>query len=206
MILFSSAGVGKSCLLLRFCDDAWTPSFITTIGIDFKIRTIELDGKRIKLQIVRGRPVVRGKDHSNIQGCIVGYCRTGTLQNHHNGLLQRRHGYSADLRRNGRKVFQQCVACGASFGRPSNVGLLDIRTWHSNIEQHASEGVNKILIGNKSDWLDKRQISQEQGQALADEFGIRFMETSAKVNEGVEDAFFTLARQIVLTPNLPGQN
>ena len=47
------AGVGKSCLLLRFCDDAWTPSFITTIGIDFKIRTIELDGKRIKLQIVR---------------------------------------------------------------------------------------------------------------------------------------------------------
>jgi len=47
------SGVGKSCLLLRFCDDAWTPSFITTIGIDFKIRTIELDGNRIKLQIVR---------------------------------------------------------------------------------------------------------------------------------------------------------
>lgn len=48
----NSPGVGKSCLLLRFCDDAWTPSFITTIGIDFKIRTIELEGKRIKLQIV----------------------------------------------------------------------------------------------------------------------------------------------------------
>lgn len=44
-------GVGKSCLLLRFSDDSFTPSFITTIGIDFKIRTIELDGKRIKLQI-----------------------------------------------------------------------------------------------------------------------------------------------------------
>jgi hypothetical protein len=28
----SLTGVGKSCLLLRFCDDAWTPSFITTIG------------------------------------------------------------------------------------------------------------------------------------------------------------------------------
>jgi Ras-related protein Rab-8A len=46
-----SLGVGKSCLLLRFSDDSFTPSFITTIGIDFKIRTIELDGKRIKLQI-----------------------------------------------------------------------------------------------------------------------------------------------------------
>ncbi len=51
-IKYVCKGVGKSCLLLRFCDDAWTPSFITTIGIDFKIRTIEIDGKRIKLQIV----------------------------------------------------------------------------------------------------------------------------------------------------------
>lgn len=72
----------------------------------------------------------------------------------------------------------------------------DIRTWHANIEQHASEGVNKILIGNKCDWIDKRQVSPEQGQSLAQEFGIRFMETSAKVNEGVEEAFFTLARLV----------
>ena len=54
--------------------------------------------------------------------------------------------------------------------------------------------MNKILLGNKSDWQDKRQITPEEGKALADEFGIRFMETSAKVNEGVEEAFFTLAR------------
>ena len=73
----------------------------------------------------------------------------------------------------------------------------DIRTWHSNIEQHASEGVNKILIGNKSDWMDKRAVTEEQGRELADELGIRFMETSAKVNEGVEEAFFTLARYVV---------
>lgn len=43
--------MGKSCCLLRFSEDSFTPSFITTIGIDFKIRTIELDGKRVKLQI-----------------------------------------------------------------------------------------------------------------------------------------------------------
>lgn len=36
---------------MRFSEDSFTPSFITTIGIDFKIRTIELDGKRVKLQI-----------------------------------------------------------------------------------------------------------------------------------------------------------
>lgn len=54
--------------------------------------------------------------------------------------------------------------------------------------------MNKILIGNKSDWNDKRAVTKEQGMELAEELGIRFMETSAKVNEGVEEAFFTLAR------------
>jgi small GTP-binding protein len=50
-LLIGDSGVGKSCCLLRFSEDSFTPSFITTIGIDFKIRTIELDGKRVKLQI-----------------------------------------------------------------------------------------------------------------------------------------------------------
>uniref|UniRef100_A0A453M9B3 Uncharacterized protein n=1 Tax=Aegilops tauschii subsp. strangulata TaxID=200361 RepID=A0A453M9B3_AEGTS len=51
LLLIGDSGVGKSCLLLRFSDGSFTTSFITTIGIDFKIRTVELDGKRIKLQI-----------------------------------------------------------------------------------------------------------------------------------------------------------
>ena len=72
----------------------------------------------------------------------------------------------------------------------------DIRTWHANIEQHASEGVNKILIGNKADWSDKRAVPEELGRDLARELGIKFMETSAKLNEGVEEAFFTLARLV----------
>lgn len=81
---------------------------------------------------------------------------------------------------------------------PHHIIVTDIRTWHVNIEQHASEGVNKILIGNKSDWTDKRAVTEEQGSALANELGIKFMETSAKVNEGVEEAFFTLARSAIM--------
>ena len=56
--------------------------------------------------------------------------------------------------------------------------------------------MNKILIGNKSDWNDKRVVTEQQGRELAQELGIQFMETSAKVNEGVEEAFFTLARYL----------
>lgn len=56
--------------------------------------------------------------------------------------------------------------------------------------------MNKILIGNKCDWEEKRAVSTEQGQALANELGIPFMEVSAKSNINVEKAFFSLAGDI----------
>lgn len=74
--------------------------------------------------------------------------------------------------------------------------LADIRTWFQNVEQHATEGVNKILIGNKCDWEEKRVVSQEQGQALADELGIPFLEVSAKSNINIDKAFYSLAADI----------
>jgi len=159
LLLIGDSGVGKSCLLLRFCDDAWTPSFITTIGIDFKIRTIELDGKRIKLQIwdTAGQERFRTITTAYYRGAM--------------GILL---------------VYD--VTDEKSFN--------NIRTWHANVEQHASDGVNKILIGNKADDEEKRNVSYDRGKALADELGIRFMETSAKQNINVEEAFFNLARDI----------
>src|SRR5271154_848314 len=88
------------------------------------------------------------------------------------------------------------------FGTDSVLFLIDIRTWFQNVEQHATEGVHKILIGNKCDWTEKRVVSEEQGKALAQELGIPFIETSAKSNINVEEAFFSLARYLFL----PRQN
>lgn len=51
LLLIGDSSVGKSCLLLRFADDAYVDTYISTIGVDFKIRTVELDGKSVKLQI-----------------------------------------------------------------------------------------------------------------------------------------------------------
>ncbi|XP_030928020.1 ras-related protein RABE1c-like isoform X2 [Quercus lobata] len=138
LLLIGDSGVGKSCLLLRFSDGSFTTSFITTIGIDFKIRTIELDGKRIKLQIWD----------------TAGQERFRTI-------------------------------------------TTDIRNWIRNIEQHASDNVNKILVGNKADMDEsKRAVPTSKGQALADEYGIKFFETSAKTNLNVEEVFFSIARDI----------
>jgi len=51
LLIIGDSGVGKSCLLLRFSDDIFTDSFISTIGVDFKIRTLEINGQKVKLQI-----------------------------------------------------------------------------------------------------------------------------------------------------------
>jgi Ras-related protein Rab-8A len=51
LLLIGDSGVGKSCLLLRYSDDSFTSSFITTIGIDFKIKSIMCGDAKVKLQI-----------------------------------------------------------------------------------------------------------------------------------------------------------
>lgn len=51
LLLIGDSGVGKTCILSRFSIGAFTTKFISTVGIDFKMRTMELHGKKIKLQM-----------------------------------------------------------------------------------------------------------------------------------------------------------
>merc|ERR1739841_129006 len=142
LLLIGDSGVGKSCCLLRFSEDSFTPSFITTIGIDFKIRTIELDGKRVKLQIwdTAGQERFRTITTAYYRGAM--------------GIL-------------------------LVFDLTDERSFNNVRTWHSNVEQHASDGVNKILIGNKCDWEnDKKVVTQQQARELAEELGVPYLETS----------------------------
>jgi GTPase SAR1 family protein len=52
IVLIGDSGVGKSSILLRFADDQFNENFYATIGVDFRFKQIEVDGKNVKLQIV----------------------------------------------------------------------------------------------------------------------------------------------------------
>ncbi|OWF56412.1 Ras-related protein Rab-1A [Mizuhopecten yessoensis] len=51
-LLIGDSGVGKSNLLLRFADDVFSDTYIYTIGVDFKIRTVSIDNSAVRLQVI----------------------------------------------------------------------------------------------------------------------------------------------------------
>lgn len=72
----------------------------------------------------------------------------------------------------------------------------NVKQWLHEIDRYASENVNKLLVGNKSDLTSKRAVSFDQAKEFADSLGIEFIETSAKNSTNVEKAFMMMASQI----------
>lgn len=60
----------------------------------------------------------------------------------------------------------------------------------------ATENVNKLLVGNKCDLEEKRQVTYEEGAELAKQFDVPFLEVSAKNTKNVEETFTTMASEI----------
>ncbi|OHS97727.1 Ras-related protein RABD1 [Tritrichomonas foetus] len=65
--------------------------------------------------------------------------------------------------------------------------------WIKEIDRLAAPDVCRLLVGNKTDLTEKRAVTTEEGKALANQFGIAFLETSAKDNSNVEDMFNQMA-------------
>jgi Ras-related protein Rab-1A len=124
-----------------------------------KIRTVEQDGKTIKLQIwdTAGQERFRTITSSYYRGA---------------------HGI----------IIVYDVTDQDSFN--------NVKQWLNEIDRYASDNVNKLLVGNKSDLTANKVVPTETAKAFADEMGIPFMETSAKNAINVEQAFMAMAASI----------
>ena len=75
----------------------------------------------------------------------------------------------------------------------------NIKIWMQEIEKFAQTGVVRLLVCNKCDLNEKRKVTTEEGQALADTYEINFIETSAKSATNIENAFHDIARTVIKT-------
>ncbi|CAL4066134.1 unnamed protein product, partial [Meganyctiphanes norvegica] len=161
ILLIGDCAVGKSSLLLRFADNTYLNSdtYICTVGVDFRIKTVELDGKIIKFQIwdtagqERFRTITSNYYHG-AHGIIILYDTTdhATFEN--------------------------------------------VKMWLQEIDRYASENLEKLLVGNKSDLINKRVVDFEYAKKYSDSLNIPIIETSAKNAVNVEQAFMTMASNI----------
>lgn len=160
LVLIGDSGVGKSCLLLRFADDAFTESYISTIGVDFRFRTVKMDKKTVKLQIwdTAGQERFRTITSAYYRGA--------------DGIIM---------------VFD--VTSMESFDH--------VNDWLKEVNRYAAEGTVKLLVGNKCDRTADRVVTEEQAQSFAEELGIPYIETSAKSAKNVEEAFLTMAGELI---------
>ncbi|CAL4210539.1 unnamed protein product, partial [Meganyctiphanes norvegica] len=75
--------------------------------------------------------------------------------------------------------------------------LKEIGLLIGHLRENGLEKVPKILIGNKCDLTEKRQIPKEEGSALAEKHGMLFMEVSAVSHTNIEEAFYAIANKII---------
>lgn len=159
LLIIGDSGVGKSSLLIRFSDNTFSGSYITTIGVDFKIRTVMVNGHRVKLQIwdTAGQERFR---------TITSTYYRGT------------HGV----------IIVYDVTNGESFA--------NVKRWLSEIE-HNCDVVNKVLVGNKNDYPERKVVVTEDAQRFAHQMDIQLFETSAKDNINVEEMFMAITDRVL---------
>ena len=129
------------------------------IGIDFKIKTINIEGKNVKLQIwdTAGQERFRTITQTYYKGAM--------------GII-------------------------LAYDCTSEESFNNVRNWVRQIDLHANQNVEKVLIGNKCDLEAKKVIDTSMGQELAREFNMIFFETSARSGLNVSETFFAIAKSI----------
>ena len=157
LMLIGDSNVGKTSIIKRYCNNQFSPSYISTVGIDFETKYLRLNGKIINLQIWdtagQERYKVLAKNYyKNSDGFIIVYDITDKK----------------------------------SFNNVAN--------WITQIKDSASENVKCVLLGNKCDLEELRQVDINQGKDLANNYNLKFYETSAQKGNNIQKVFTDLVK------------
>ena len=145
---------------MQFTDNKFRNQHELTIGVEFGAKTIQINGKSVKIQIwdTAGQEAFQAITRTYYKGAI------GAL------LVY-------DITR--KETFTH------------------VTKWLEEVRNNSSKAITVILIGNKKDLEDKRQVSYEEGEAFAKENGLMFLETSAKTAYNVVESFNLSAEAIL---------
>ena len=159
ILLIGDSSVGKTSILLRYVDDEFNDSYISTIGIEYKIKTINVNNKKITMRIwdTSGQERYRSI--------------TQNFYRNANGIL-----------------FVFDVTKKESFN--------NIKLWLTD-SQNCEANISKILIGNKIDLEEEREVSNETIENFASKKEMKFFETSAKEGTNIDLIFRELAELIL---------
>ncbi|XP_029314788.1 ras-related protein Rab-33B isoform X1 [Cottoperca gobio] len=164
IIVIGDSNVGKTCLTYRFCGGTFLKNPEATIGVDFRERTLELDGESIKLQIWD----TAGQERF----------RKSMVEHYYRSV----HAV----------IFVYDVTSLSSFE--------SIPEWIEECRRHCvGPLVPRIMVGNKCDLRDRREVPTTAAQCLADSYNFPLFETSAKEpaeKEHVDAIFLTLAYRL----------
>ena len=161
ILILGDSKVGKSCFLTRYADKTFQEDYLSTIGMDYKIKNYELEnGNIIKLYIwdTAGQDRFRSITSNYYKGA--------------DGII-------------------------LIYDITKQETFNNVRNWITSIKEEAPAKVVLILVGNKVDDEKNRAVQQSEGEKIADEYNLPFLECSAKSDINVTETFDVLVKKIV---------
>lgn len=172
--------------MLRFTEDTFDPDQPSTIGVDFKVKTVSIEGNSIKLAIWD----TAGKMKTFLLSFFfVDICQFHILMKISQLGQERFRTLTPSYYRGAQGVILAYdVTSRASFDR--------LEPWLNELETFATKhDVVKMLVGNKKD-KKPHEITREEGLEFARKHHMLFIESSAKTKEGVQCAFEELVEKV----------
>uniref|UniRef100_A0A8D2M3W8 small monomeric GTPase n=1 Tax=Zonotrichia albicollis TaxID=44394 RepID=A0A8D2M3W8_ZONAL len=186
LLIIGNSSVGKTSFLFRYADDTFTPAFVSTVGIDFKVKTVYRNDKRVKLQIwdtagqERYRTITTAY-YRGAMGFVLMYDITS--EDSFNAVQDCSH----------RTYLHGDTEKGETGGAKIGIGVRSSPGGHrgeaTQIKTYSWDNAQVILVGNKCDMEDDRIVPVEKGKHLADQLGFDYFEASAKENINVRQVF-----------------